>query len=106
MYHSHLSDAILEVRELVKDGSHFAFLQQRAPVTIHSTPEAHVLGTRNMVEWEFVAGSAAELATEDGETVPRLEALKSLQEDLETQGVLGCIWRNWDGSRVLTTDRN
>jgi hypothetical protein len=92
------------VCEIVKDGSHFAFLQKRVPVTVHSTSEAHALETQNMVEWKFVAGSAFELEmeTDDDTKVPRLEALKGLQGSLENQGVLETIWRQWSGSQLLT----
>ncbi|KAF2451856.1 hypothetical protein P171DRAFT_348134 [Karstenula rhodostoma CBS 690.94] len=106
VYHSDLADAILEVREIVQDGSCFAFLQKRAPVTIHSTPETRALGNQNLAKWEFVSGSACELEMEmeDSPTVPRLEALRGLQKTLENQGVLEKIWHKWSGSQVLMAD--
>ncbi|KAF9739078.1 hypothetical protein PMIN02_003965 [Paraphaeosphaeria minitans] len=106
VYHSDLADAILEVHEVVQDGSCFALLQKRAPIMIHTTQEAHDLDNRSLTQWEFVAGSASELDTqiEDSTTVTRLEALKGLQGTLESQGVLEQIWCQWNGSQVLSAD--
>lgn len=106
VYHSDLADAMLEVREVVQDRSRFAFLQKRAPVTIHSIPGAHALDNQDLTQWEFVAGSTYELDTEidDSTTVPRLEALRGLQGTLEDQGVLEKNWDNWNGNQVLSGD--
>jgi hypothetical protein len=94
------------VREIVKDGSYFAFLQKRDPVTVSNTPEAHALEIRNMAEWNYVSGFIFELELEmdDGTTSPRLEALKGLQGSLENQGVLETVWRKWSGSQLLMSD--
>lgn len=92
MYHSSLADVALELRETIIDGSHFVFLQKLNPVTLHFAPEISAPATRNPSEWEFVAGAAVDVDTADREKVPMLEALRSLQENLETQGVLGEVW--------------
>ncbi|KAJ4305683.1 hypothetical protein N0V90_001214 [Kalmusia sp. IMI 367209] len=101
VYHASLTNTILEVRELVQDGSHFAFLQKRAPITIHSKPEMHALVPQNKAAWEFVAGAAVDPTVGDGGGIPRLDALKNLQEHLERQGVLGKIWDRLDSSQML-----
>ncbi|KAF1972472.1 hypothetical protein BU23DRAFT_599565 [Bimuria novae-zelandiae CBS 107.79] len=97
IYYPDLSDAILVVRELVNNGGYYAFLQQRVPVTIHSDPNAHSLGAQNIGDWEFVAGAAADSGMAHDQRVPRLKVLKSLQEQVEMQGVLSKIWGKWGG---------
>ncbi|KAJ4351145.1 uncharacterized protein N0V89_006484 [Didymosphaeria variabile] len=104
VYHPDLADSILEVRELVQDENHCAFLQKRTPVTVHSSPKAHALETQNKAKWELVAASAAGLETGDSKVILRLEALKGLQDSLETQGVLEKIWDEWSGSSLLAED--
>lgn len=101
LYPNH-AETILEVRELVKDRSHFAFLQKRSPVTIYSHPDAHAFGAQGKASWEFVAGGAiAEPMAGGDRYVPRLEALTDLLENVEKQGVARKIWAKWSGSQML-----
>ncbi|KAL1592651.1 hypothetical protein SLS60_011067 [Paraconiothyrium brasiliense] len=104
VYHQDLDDSVLQVWELVHAGKHYAFLQKRTPVAVHSSPEAHDLGTQDDAVWQFVAASAAGLETGDEKVVPRLEALRGLQDSSETHGALRRVWDEWIGGLLLTAD--
>ncbi|KAF2029218.1 hypothetical protein EK21DRAFT_89959 [Setomelanomma holmii] len=98
----HLATKILEVREHTKGAVHFAFLQAREPVTIHSEPKVYLQPVRNEARWELVAGGRADGRGARGQDKSvRLAALKSLQETVEKRGILKKIWSQWDGSRLL-----
>ncbi|KAF2822013.1 hypothetical protein CC86DRAFT_425574 [Ophiobolus disseminans] len=100
VYNPRLGTKILEVREHIEGAAHFAFLQARDPVTVHSTPETHL--KPNAVKWELVAGGQADARGARGQDRSvQLAALKSLQETVEKQGVAKRAWERWDGSRRL-----
>ena len=105
VYYPHLKSKILEVRERVQGPSHFAFLQARNLVTVESSPEAQIESMEHKARWEFVAAGRSDGdASKMGEGNPRLSALKNLQQTVETQGVLGEMWSQWEGSWMLNTD--
>jgi hypothetical protein len=102
VYYPQLASKLLEVREHMDGVTHFAFLQARDPVTIHSKPEVHLQPVENMASWELVAGSRSDGRSGRGEDkCVRLAVLKSLQELVEKQGVLQKMWSQWEGSRTL-----
>jgi hypothetical protein len=102
VYYPQFASKLLEVREHVEGATHFAFLQARDPVTIHSKPEAHLQPVENIASWDLVAGSSSDGRSGRGEDkYVRLAVLKSLQELVEKQGVLQKMWSQWEGSRML-----
>jgi hypothetical protein len=102
VYYPHLGSKFLEVREHTDGALHYAYLQARDPVTVHSEPEAHLQPLENMTKWDLVAGSSADGCGAKGrDKVVRLTVLKGLQETVEKQGLLKKAWGQWKGSAVL-----
>ena len=73
----------------------------RYPITIYSRPELHLLPQQNLADWKFVAAASAQQQPFDDGMLARLDALKNLREELETQGVMCKIWSTWGGSSRL-----
>jgi hypothetical protein len=107
VYYPHLGPKILEVREQTEGAAHYAYLQARDPVTVHSAPEAHLQPLENTAKWELVAGSSADgRGARGSDKSVRLAVLKGLQETVEKQGVLKRAWGKWEGSWKLDMVRD
>ena len=85
----------------MEGGTHFAFLQKRSPFAMYAIPGGQVVGAQDKVEWQFVAGGSTDSDIENGQYIPRLEALKNLLDEVVKQGVISRIWTENSGSREL-----
>lgn len=101
-------NAVLEVRELEKGNTNYAFLQSRTliqPMDSPRTKSTHANLSRNIVKWDLIAAGTADLDVdamrEDKGYDVRIEALKNLLFEVEDWATLVGVWKGWEGSWML-----